>query len=100
MSRIAWLYVLSVILAGTVAVAAVLPTPVAETSLIAFVALATLTTTAQLFKVVAGRQTYYATLVFIAIALVVLPANLLALTIIIAYLVEWIKERWTNSNEL
>jgi diguanylate cyclase (GGDEF)-like protein len=100
MSRTAWLYVLSVIIAGSIAVAAVMPTPVPETSLISFVALAALTTAAQLFKVVAGRQTYYATLVFIAIALVVLPANLLALTIIIAYLVEWIKERWTHSNEL
>ncbi|MBI5876741.1 MAG: diguanylate cyclase [Chloroflexi bacterium] len=100
MKRSAWFYVFAVMVAGSALVWPSFGTPVNGADLMPFVALVTMTTAAQMFKVVAGRQTYYATLIFIAISLVVLPVNLLALTIIIAYLVEWIKERLTNANEL
>lgn len=102
MSHHAWLYVLSVILAG--ALLSVLAWPDAGRSTfqwLTFAILTTLAILAQLFKArVPGHQSYHPTVVFLFAGVLLLHPTLFVLLVVIPHLVEWTKERWVNSPRL
>lgn len=99
MTRQGWIYVLTVISSGTVLGVLAALTPSAPAGLLpAFFLLMILATLAQLFKVEApDHQTYYATLVFLFAALLLLPPFLFVIIVVTSFTVEWIKERVQKS---
>lgn len=102
MSRRAWAYIWGVFLAWAVLSGAALsrfaPTPA---QWLAFAALVSLATLAQLFKAEAPSHTwYYATPIFFFAGLLLLDRFLFVLLILIPHLIEWAKERLVRSSYL
>ncbi|RME44696.1 MAG: GGDEF domain-containing protein, partial [Chloroflexi bacterium] len=102
MSRRAWIYVWTVLLAGVLlgglALSQVEPsTPHWP----AFLTLILLATIAQLFKVEApNHQLYHVTLVFLFAGVLLLPPALFVPLVIIPHLIEWARERWQDTEYL
>jgi diguanylate cyclase (GGDEF)-like protein len=102
MSKLAWLYIWGVLLAGgTLAgLALALPFPSA-TDWEYFLLLTSLATLSQLFKAEApNHRFYYATLVFQFAGVLSLHPLLLMLLMVIPHAIEWAKARLTNSKHL
>ena len=102
MSRGAWIYVWSILILGAVLTVFPLQTtvPLTEQWLV-LVALTTLAALTQLFKANApNRKLYYPNLVFVFAGLLMLHPFLFAMLVIVSYLIEWAKERLTDSPDL
>lgn len=99
MSRRAWAYIWSVLVVGAALAVAALPTTVpAPETLPTFLTMTVLATLAQLFMAQApSHQAYYATLVFVFAALLLLPPALFVLLVVVYHLIEWVKERRENT---
>ena len=102
MSRRAWVYIWSALLAGA-GLSAYSTTGVEQSKpdLLTFVVLVGLAIFAQLFEAEApGRQSFYFHTVFFFAGVLLLHPFLFVLLIIIPHLVEWAKERLVNGPHL
>jgi len=102
MSKRAWTYISSIVLAGAALSVLALPGAAQSTSQwLTFAVLTLLATLAQLFKARApGHQSYHPTLVFLFAGVLLLHPFLLALLVIIPHVIEWAKERLVDSPRL
>lgn len=98
MSRRAWLYIGSILITGlALAVLSLMAQPLPPDQLPILLILITLATFSQLFKVkTANHQLYYATMVFLFAAVVLLHPFFFVLVALVPHLVEWAKERWVS----
>ena len=100
MTRRAWAYIWSVLLAGAVLSGqAILANPALPAAhLLTFVALTALTIVSQFLEVEApGRQSYYPHLVFLFAGALLLPSSYFALLVLIPHVAEWIRKRLAKS---
>lgn len=97
-----WIFITTIyILAAVVTGISYLSFQPTQEQLVIFGALTVLATLAQLFKVEAPNNvTYFATLIFLAAGIILLHPFLFAAMVIIAYSIEWVKERLINSHLL
>src|SRR3989304_2512909 len=96
MTRRAWAYIWSVLLAGAVLSGqAILANPALPAAhLLTFVALTALTIVSQFLEVEApGRQSYYPHLVFLFAGALLLPSSYFALLVLIPHVAGWIGKR-------
>ncbi|MBC8263539.1 MAG: diguanylate cyclase [Anaerolineales bacterium] len=102
MSRRAWAYIWSVLLAGAVLSGLALPGLAQSTSQwLTFATLVILAIFAHLFKARgAGHEAWHANLVFLFAGVLLLHPSLFVLLVIIPHLVEWARERLVNSPSL
>ncbi|HEX8681315.1 MAG TPA: diguanylate cyclase [Ardenticatenaceae bacterium] len=102
MSRRAWIYIWSILITGLVlAVVSFVSQPMPLGEWPALVVLVTFATLAQLLKAeTPNHQLYYATMVFLFAALILLNPFFFVLVAAIPHLVEWVKERMTRSRHL
>src|SRR5262245_5694730 len=99
MSQRAWAYITSVLLAAVVLAGLALPGLASALSQWrTFAALVLLASLAQCFKAVApNHQLYYATPVFFFAGLLLLDPSFFVLLVTIPLLIEWTRERLTDS---
>lgn len=102
MSRRAWTYIVIVFFGGILASLATLPLPALEVAeWETFVLLTIFATLAQLFEAESpSRQSYYPHMVFFFAGVLLLHPLLFILQILIAHIVEWIKELVDESGHL
>ena len=102
MSRLAWAYIVVVVLLGAVlcGVALMLPAPSSQ-QWITFATFLVFATCAQLYKALGPtHDAYHINLVFLFAGCLVLPPLPYVLLVIIPHTVEWIRERTRNSSSL
>ncbi|MFQ5856044.1 MAG: diguanylate cyclase [Anaerolineae bacterium] len=102
MSKRAWAYIWSVLLAGAVLSGLTL-SGAAQTGpqWLTFVILTALASLAQLFKAeTPNHQLYYATMIFLFAGVLLLHPSLFVLLVVVPHLIEWGKERWLDSPHL
>jgi hypothetical protein len=102
MTTRAWIYVGTIIGSGILlSVAAWIPWAPVTGSLVDFLLLAVLATSAQLFKSEApSHQLYHPTLIFLFAGVLLLEPRWFVLMVIITHLVEWAKEALTRGQHL
>ncbi|MEA2576327.1 MAG: hypothetical protein QOH93_3625 [Chloroflexia bacterium] len=103
MSNRAWIFIGTVLAAGVACLAWSLyafDLSSAQPQLVTFLALTTFATISQLFETSHGKQSYYPHFVFFLASIFLLQPFLLMLVIALPHLVEWAKERLTNSEHL
>jgi putative nucleotidyltransferase with HDIG domain len=102
MRPIAWIYIGGVMmLAGMVSIAAFVARPQATQALSLFLSLTLVASLMRIFVIDAPRHRSYegSTICFVA-SIFLLPPFLFVLVVIVAHLLEWVKENWTHSKLL
>ncbi|MBP7960976.1 MAG: diguanylate cyclase [Caldilineaceae bacterium] len=98
MSRTAWIYIYTVLIAGCVLVASAWPTTaVTSWDWLALLVLTALVVPTQFFDAVNGRHSYFLHTVFFFSGAILLPTPLFVLVVIIPHTVEWLHKRLTDS---
>lgn len=96
MSKLAWAYIWTILLVALGFAVMTIPlAPLPATQWRPFIALAALSSAAQMFRIEAPKeQTYYVTPLCFFAGILLLDPFLLVLVIVITHLAEWAKERW------
>lgn len=103
MSKLAWIYIWTVLLlGGALCVWSLLSFDynASTTEFITFLVLTGFATVSQLFEASHGKQSYYPHFVFFLAGVFLLQPLLFALLVILPHAIEWAKERLTNSEHL
>lgn len=103
MSKLAWIYIWTVLLLGGVLCTWALLSfdyGASDSKFTTFLVLTGFATVSQLFEASHGKQSYYPHFVFFLAGVFLLPPLLFALLVVLPHAIEWAKERLTNSDHL
>ena len=102
MSKLAWAYIIGVLLGATLLGMCAWQQAEASTPQLMLLGILTvITTSAQLFEAKApGNQTYYPSMIFLFAGVLLLPPGMFMLLALMPHLVEWLKERLMQGERL